>query len=89
MGIAGLWSWWRSPAGDAVHSFTMLTINADEHAMMRNYHKPGDEKRMVVVLPEGAYEDWLTAPAEQGLRLMAAYPAEKLKAASIKVDGLF
>src|SRR5665647_579055 len=31
MGIAGLWSWWRPPGGDEVHSFTMLTINADTH----------------------------------------------------------
>ena len=31
---------------------------------MRKYHKPSDEKGMVVILPEGAYEDWLTAPAE-------------------------
>ena len=63
MGIAGLWSWWKSPEGEVVHSFAMLTINADEHLLMRNYHKPNDEKRMVVILPEGAYEDWLTAAA--------------------------
>ena len=89
MGIAGLWSWWQSPAGLAIHSFTMLTINADDHVLMRNYHKPGDEKRMVVVLPEGAYEDWLTAPAEQGSCFMAAYPAEKLTATLTEVDSLF
>ena len=89
MGIAGLWSWWKSPAGQAVHSFTMLTINADAHALMRNYHKPGDEKRMVVVLPEGAYQDWLTAPVEQTMRFMVAYPAEGLTAAAPVIDGLF
>ena len=89
MGIAGLWSWWKSSAGQVVHSFTMLTINAEEHTLMRNYHKPDDEKRMVVVLPEGAYQDWLTAPAEQTMRFMAAYPAERLTAAAPVVDGLF
>ena len=40
MGIAGLWSSWQSPKGQIVHSFTMLTINADDHALMRNLHKP-------------------------------------------------
>lgn len=89
MGIAGLWSWWKSPAGQAVHSFTMLTINADDHPLMRHYHKPSDEKRMVVILPEGAYEDWLTAPAEQGMRFMSAYPAAKLTTEAPAVDGLF
>jgi len=29
MGIAGLWDQWKSPRGEVVHSFTMLTINAD------------------------------------------------------------
>ena len=89
MGIAGLWSWWKSPTGNPVHSFTILTINADPHALMRNYHKPGDEKRMVVVLPEGAYEGCLTAPAEQAMQFMAAYPAARLTAAAPIVNGLF
>ena len=89
MGIAGLWSWWKSPSGQELHSFTMLTINADDHHLMRNYHKPVDEKRMVVVLPEGAYQDWLTAPAEQAMPFMTAYPAEGLGAAAPVGDGLF
>ena len=42
MGVAGLWAKWRSPEGETVHSFTMLTINADDHALMRNFHKPQD-----------------------------------------------
>src|SRR5665647_2924937 len=29
MGLAGLWSWWKSPKGEVVHSYAMLTINAD------------------------------------------------------------
>ena len=49
MGIAGLWSSWKGPEGEVL-SFTMLTINADKHLLMMNFHKPTDEKRMVVVL---------------------------------------
>lgn len=31
IGIAGLWEQWRDPGtGETVHSFTMLTLNADE-----------------------------------------------------------
>ena len=82
MGIAGLWSWWRSPAGIELHGFTMLTINATEHALMRNYHKPGDEKRMVVILPEGAYDDWLNAPPTRSMEFMHQFPAERLVASA-------
>lgn len=44
LGIAGLWSAWQSPKGETIHSFTMLTINADAHPLMRQFHKPTDEK---------------------------------------------
>lgn len=78
MGLAGLWSIWKGPEGDLVHSFTMLTINADEHSLMRQFHKPEDEKRMVVVLPEDRYDAWLHAPLEASMDFMRAYPAERL-----------
>jgi len=58
----------------------MLTINASEHEMMRNYHRPEDEKRMVVILPQGAYEDWLTASPSDSMEFMRHYPADRLTA---------
>lgn len=63
MGIAGLWETWKSPEGRTVFSFTMLTINADSHPLMRPFHKPDDEKRMVVVLDEAVYDAWHAASA--------------------------
>ena len=80
MGLAGLWSVWKSPAGAWVASFTMLTINADDHALMRNYHKPADEKRMVVILPEASYSDWLTAPPSRNMDFLRQYPADRMVA---------
>ena len=49
---------------------------------MRNFHKPGDEKRMVVILPEAAYDDWLNAPVERSMEFMRQYPAERLAASA-------
>ena len=80
MGIAGLWSWWKSPTGSVVTSFSMLTINADDHALLRTMHKPQDEKRMVVILPRGAYLDWLDAPPERSIDFMRPFPADALQA---------
>lgn len=82
MGIAGLWSSWKAPKGEIVHSFTMLTINADEHPLMRQFHKPMDEKRMVVILPEDRYGDWLTAREGDADEFLRMFPAEKLVAES-------
>lgn len=42
----------------------MLTINADEHPLMRRFHQPGKEKRSVVVLADYAWDHWLTARAD-------------------------
>lgn len=80
MGIAGLWDQWRHADGTLIHSFTMLTINAQDHALMNRFHQPTDEKRMVVILPESAYGDWLVATARDSMEFMTAYPAEALVA---------
>ena len=82
LGIAGLWDAWRSPQGNWVHSYTMLTINADGHPFMNRFHKPGDEKRMVVVLPEDQYGAWLQASADDARRFIQAYPAEGFSASA-------
>jgi len=78
LGIAGLWARWRSPQGDLVHSYTMLTINADAHPLMRQFHKPGEEKRMVVILAPQHYQAWLAAPAAAASDFLKAWPAESL-----------
>ena len=82
IGLAGLWSEWKSPAGEWVASFTMLTINAADHLLMCNFHKPGDQKRMVVVLNDDAREAWLMAPPEQSMAFMRECPPEQLVAAT-------
>lgn len=46
----------------------MLTVNADEHPLMQRFHKPGDEKRSVVVLEPEDYESWLHARTEAEAR---------------------
>lgn len=78
MGIAGLWGTWKSPKGDILHSYTMLTINADDHLFMRNFHKPQDEKRMVVILEERDYDAWLGAPAADSRAFLHSFPADNL-----------
>lgn len=80
MGIAGLWAAWKSPAGDLIHSYTMLTINADNHPFMRQYHKPDDEKLMIVILNEDAYDAWLQAQASESRDFLRQFPADNLVA---------
>lgn len=64
--------------GEDVHSFTMLTINADTHTVMRQFHRPGDEKRRIVILREEDFDAWLDAPAERSMEFMRQCPPEDL-----------
>ena len=66
--------------GELVHSYAMLTINAEAHTLMNRFHKPTDEKRMVVILTEGAYKDWLEAPLERANEFLVPYSADALVA---------
>ncbi len=65
LGLAGLWEWRPNGGPDdrPLVSFTMLTINADHHPLMHRFHRPEDEKRMVVVLEEDQYRHWLSGSA--------------------------
>jgi putative SOS response-associated peptidase YedK len=82
-GIAGLWSAWRSPSGEVISSFTMLTINADNHPLMRNFHRPEEEKRMVVILAPDYFDAWLSAKPEQSARFLIPYPSASLRTTTL------
>jgi len=62
LGIAGIWDKWTDPAtGELVVSFSMLTVSADEHEVMRQFHKPGDGKRTPVIILQENFGQWLGA----------------------------
>ncbi|MET0310432.1 MAG: SOS response-associated peptidase family protein [Burkholderiaceae bacterium] len=65
MGIAGIYAPWTDPHGIERLTFAMLTVNADGHPVMQRFHKPGEEKRMVVILDPKDFEEWLTCSVEE------------------------
>lgn len=79
-GLAGLWNTWLDKAsGEFVESYTMLTLNADAHPLMRRMHKPdprlppdAQDKRSVIAIERADVDRWLfgsVAAASQLLRL--------------------
>lgn len=82
MAVAGIYRKWKGPEGQELFTFAMLTVNADGHPVMQQFHKPGDEKRMVVILGEDQLDEWLACPVEEAPKFFAqwmggldAYPA--------------
>jgi len=74
--IAGLWREWEGDGGPRL-SFTMLTLNADRHPVMKRFHKPGSEKRSVVIVLPDEYDDWLGACSTDEARSFVVLPGSE------------
>jgi putative SOS response-associated peptidase YedK len=68
LGIAGIYRLWTNPQGAQNFTFAMITVNADQHPLYRRLHKPGEEKRMPVILDPEDYGDWLRCPVSEAAR---------------------
>jgi putative SOS response-associated peptidase YedK len=74
MALAGLWETWRSPAGERVRSFAIVTTAAN--ALLAPVHD-----RMPVILAPKDWPAWLgeTRAAPDELKsLLVPYPAEDM-----------
>jgi putative SOS response-associated peptidase YedK len=60
--------------GEIVFSFSMLTINADGHPIMKHFHKPQDEKRSIVILNNDDFSQWLSANHDEARKLLNLEP---------------
>ena len=79
-GIASIWERFiDKETGEIIFSFSMLTINADGHPVMKHFHKPEDEKRSVVVLNNEQYLPWLSADTKQARVMLKLAPDGFLK----------
>lgn len=90
-GLAGLWNTWVDKAsGEIVESYTMLTINADAHPLMRRMHKPDprlpadaqDKRSVVPVAPEDV-DSWLFGTADEARALVRLADLETFEASPV------
>lgn len=76
--------------GQEILSMTMLTINADTHPLMKQFHSPEHEKRSVVIIPEGHRLDWLNTQHAQAVELIREFSADEFTAApKHQIDNFF
>ncbi|NDI86819.1 SOS response-associated peptidase [Undibacterium crateris] len=77
--VAGLFQAWESVDKLLSYSFTQITINADQHPLMKRFHPPGEEKRSLVILPAENIDAWLHCrDLEQARNMLQLYPADKM-----------
>lgn len=96
-GLAGLWNVWTDKAtGEQNESYTMLTINADAHPLMRRMHKPvidkatkqplpaaEQDKRSVIPIEPGDYDQWLAGTVDEARALLKLSPVEAFGAGPV------
>jgi putative SOS response-associated peptidase YedK len=90
-GLAGLWNTWLDKAtGELVESYTMLTLNADAHPLMRRMHKPepdlppdAQDKRSVIPIEAGDVEQWLRGTVDEAQSLLRLAPVETFDAGPV------
>jgi putative SOS response-associated peptidase YedK len=82
--VAGIWeNWTDRETGEIVTSFSMLTINGDGHPVMGRFHRPGDERRSLVVVAPSNWQRWLHATTEQAKELLLPMDAGEFTAGSV------
>ncbi|KWZ42833.1 hypothetical protein WS72_08140 [Burkholderia savannae] len=80
--VAGIWRTLKGADGNELHTMAMITVNAEGDLIMSRMHKPGDEKRSVVILRPDDWEEWLSAKNIEAARAMLPlYPADEIVAA--------
>jgi putative SOS response-associated peptidase YedK len=68
--MAGIWDIWKSPEGGLLHSFSILTTEANELTA-------GIHQRMPLILPKEMETRWLySTDHKQLLPLLKPFPAE-------------
>lgn len=90
-GLAGLWNTWTDRSSGEMHeSYTMLTINADHHPLMRRMHKPdpqlppdAQDKRSVIVLEQAELDRWLWGSMQDAQDLLKLSAVEVFRGTPI------
>ena len=81
LALAGLWEEWRSPGGDAVATFTIVTTAANEalHAI---------HDRMPVLVAPADHDEWLSSPNPSALLAPWAGEPFEIRPVSLRVNSV-
>jgi putative SOS response-associated peptidase YedK len=81
--LAGLWEGWKTPEGDWLHTFTIITTTANEAT--QHIHD-----RMPVILPPDRWGAWLGEEGELSLAelqdMLVPYPSDRMKVWQVSKD---
>lgn len=69
----------------------MFDMDAIDHAMMKEFHEPGNVKRSVIVIPHDRLEQWLSWKSSNIQSFVQGFPVEEFECAyapKIKIEKI-
>ena len=64
---------------EIIRSATMITMDAKDHEMMREFHEPGEIKRSVIVIPHDQRDAWLTHQSTDLSQFVHGFPVNEFE----------
>ena len=65
--------------GEVIRSASMITMDAIDHPMMKEFHEPGNVRRSVIVIPHQRLEEWLNWRSPNILPFVEGFPADEFE----------
>lgn len=62
---------------EIIRSATMLSMDAIDHPMMKDFHEPGQVKRSVIVIPHARLDEWLNLSVPDVTGFAQGFPVEE------------
>ena len=68
---------------EIIRSSTMITMDAIDHPMMKDFHEPGDVKRSVIVIPHARLEEWLNWKSPNIQSFVEGFPVDEFECSHV------
>lgn len=68
---------------EIVRSSTMITMDAIDHPMMKDFHEPGNIKRSVIVIPHQRMDEWLNLKSPNIQSFVEGFPVEEFECSHV------
>ena len=68
---------------EIVRSASMITMDAIDHPMMKDFHVPGSVKRSVIVIPHERLDEWLSLKTPNIQSFVQGFPVEEFECSHV------
>lgn len=73
---------------EIIRSSTMITMDAIDHPMMKDFHEPGNIKRSVIVIPHTRLDEWLSLKTPNIQSFVEGFPVEEYECSHVPKEKI-